>query len=119
MPNKPCKPCAHYGCIKLTTERLCLDHAKEYDQQRGSPTARGYNYRWVQARNAFLRKNPLCAICATEGIITRATCVDHVIPHKSDMQLFWNVDNWQSLCYRHHSQKTMRELNEGGGINSL
>ncbi len=117
MPNKALKTCSHYGCSKLTTGRYCdthrLQHTRQYDYDRGSPTDRGYGSKWVAARNAYIRRNPICAICSKEGIITRATCVDHIIPHRGDMNLFWNQkNNWQSLCKSCHSRKTMKELNE-------
>jgi 5-methylcytosine-specific restriction endonuclease McrA len=28
--------------------------------------------------------------------------VDHVTPHKGDLALFFNRENWQSLCKRCH-----------------
>ena len=28
--------------------------------------------------------------------------VDHIEPHKGDMALFWDQDNWQSGCQWHH-----------------
>ena len=38
-----------------------------------------------------------------------ATVVDHIIPHKGDMDIFWDEDNWQPLCKRCHDQKTATE----------
>ena len=35
-----------------------------------------------------------------------ARVVDHIIPHKRDMTLFWDPDNRQSLCKHHHDVKT-------------
>ena len=35
--------------------------------------------------------------------------VDHIIPHRGDMQLFWDVANWQGLCKSCHSKKTAQE----------
>ncbi len=121
MPNKPLKPCNHTGCHTLTSGWYCDEHRQSkirmYDAQRLSSAARGYNAQWVKARNAYLRLNPLCATCKADGIMTIATCVDHIIPHKGDMQLFWDTKkNWQSLCKHCHSKKTMKELNE---INNL
>jgi len=37
-----------------------------------------------------------------------AMIVDHIIPHKGDMDLFWNKANWQSLCERHHNIKSAK-----------
>ena len=65
----------------------------------GRTTAeRGYGGRWQRAREAFLRRNPLCVFCDREGRIELATVVDHVIPHQGDQALFWKRSNWQPLC---------------------
>jgi 5-methylcytosine-specific restriction protein A len=38
-----------------------------------------------------------------EGCTLLATLVDHRLPHRGDMVLFWNVDNWQGLCDHCHN----------------
>jgi len=43
------------------------------------------------------------------GKYTKATVVDHVIPHRGDEALFWDRSNWRPLCKRCHDQKTRRE----------
>ena len=48
------------------------------------------------------------ADCAKEGQTTAAIVVDHIVDHKGDQELFWNEDNWQSLCKPHHDAKTWR-----------
>lgn len=67
---------------------------------------RGYTYRWQKARERFLAKHPLCKHCQAQGIVTAATDVDHVIPHRGNDALFWDESNWQSLCKSCHSVKT-------------
>lgn len=74
--------------------------------------------RWRKARLLHLARFPLCAICDASGKVTAATDVDHVVPHKGDPELFWDDANWQSLCHRHHSQKT-RADNRAGGVEVL
>ena len=44
--------------------------------------------------------------CASYGKITPATIVDHIVPHRGDMLLFWDQENWQALCKECHDQKT-------------
>lgn len=78
-----------------------------------SSAERGYGHRWRQARRAFLTANPLCVMCAKEGRTTPATVVDHIIPHRGDPVLFWDRDNWQALCARHHSG-TKQRLEKSG-----
>lgn len=115
MPPKPKKPCNKSGCPNLTTERYCEQHKVEvnhYDKYRGSAASRGYNRKWDASRKRFLLGNPLCVRCQDEGWLEEATVVDHIIPHKGDKKLFWDRNNWQSLCKKHHDRKTATE--DGG-----
>ena len=66
--------------------------------------------RWRKARLSHLNEYPLCVLCERQGITTAATVVDHIQEHKGDYDLFWNQDNWQSLCASCHSGiKRMQE----------
>ena len=117
MPTKPMRPCNQQGCPELISEgRYCEKHRKEkqkvQDYRRGSAASRGYDSRWQKARLAFLKLHPLCVECAKEHKTTAATVVDHIVPHKGDKQLFWDVNNWQPLCDHHHAVKTAKE--DGG-----
>lgn len=81
-----------------------------------SSAALGYGYRWQQARDIFLRANPLCRMCEQAGALVAATVVDHIVPHKGDPALFWDQDNnWQPLCATHHSASKQAEDKRGGG----
>lgn len=79
---------------------------------RETAAARGYGYRWQQARAGWLRSHPLCAHCERAGLVVAANEVDHIKPHKGDMAMFWDSSNWQSLCKPCHSAKTATE--DGG-----
>jgi 5-methylcytosine-specific restriction protein A len=79
---------------------------QERREDRKSASQRGYNARWQKARLWWLRQHPLCAECAREGVVRAADVVDHVVPHRGDEVLFWDVDNWMSLCKRCHDRKT-------------
>jgi 5-methylcytosine-specific restriction endonuclease McrA len=49
-------------------------------------------------------------MCQAEGELTPASVVDHIKPHRGDQKLFWDSENWQSLCKLHHdSDKQMLE----------
>ena len=75
---------------------------------RESSTRRGYGNRWQKARATFLLQHPLCADHLKRGQTVVATVVDHVIPHRGDMQLFWDSSNWQSLCKHCHDSHKQR-----------
>jgi len=76
------------------------------ERLRGGAAVRGYDRKWREARAAFLRRNPLCLECFTEGKLEPATVVDHIIPHRGDSKLFWDQRNWQPLCKSCHDRKT-------------
>ncbi|MEG0936266.1 MAG: HNH endonuclease signature motif containing protein [Clostridia bacterium] len=77
---------------------------------RGGANERGYDSRWRKARTLYLRKHPLCAECRRNGVLTPATVVDHIVPHRGDERLFWDEANWQPLCKTCHDQKTGKGL---------
>lgn len=79
------------------------------ERARGSAASRGYDSRWQKARLLYLSENPLCVRCKEGGRDTIANEVDHIVPHQGDHELFWSECNWQSLCKRCHSKKTVRE----------
>lgn len=104
--------CAKGGCFKPTSSRFCDDHKRPPRAPKArSKTKRLYGRRWRKASRVFLEDHPLCARCWPD--IVEATVVDHIIPHKGDMELFWDGSNWQTLCTRCHNQKT---ANEDGGF---
>ncbi|ETT58194.1 HNH endonuclease [Paenibacillus sp. FSL H8-0457] len=115
MGLSPKKPCKKPGCSELTTTGFCIKHSalkRGYDQERESSSKRGYGHHWRIERAAFLRENPLCAQCYKEERVRESTVVDHIKPHKGDMKLFWDRQNWQALCKFCHDAKTARE--DGG-----
>jgi 5-methylcytosine-specific restriction protein A len=116
MPHAAKRPCLHAGCPVLVGSGYCVAHApvhtRALDQQRGSRHERGYDSKWVKARAGYLAHHPLCAECERNGMVAAATVVDHIVPHKLDMTLFWDVTNWQPLCKACHDAKTARE--DGG-----
>lgn len=116
MPTSARTPCRAPACAALATGNgYCDAHEglrwRESDRHRPHATARGYDNAWSKARAAFLRKHPLCQCddCA-EGRkrLRLATVVDHIVPHRGDMTLFWDSSNWQTLAKRCHDRKTGR-----------
>ncbi|MBF8651502.1 HNH endonuclease [Pseudomonas putida] len=123
MPLRPQRSCRAQGCRALhrNASGYCDTHAVQVksfvrERPRESSTARGYGYKWQQARAGFLAKHPLCVKCQARGLVVVATDVDHIEPHKGDMVVFWDRSNWQALCASCHSTKTAGE--DGGFGNS-
>lgn len=75
---------------------------------------RGYGYKWQQARERYLRDNPLCVYCERNGRITVPRIVDHIVAHRGDMVLFWDQANWQSLCKPCHD--SVKQAEEAAGL---
>jgi 5-methylcytosine-specific restriction protein A len=80
---------------------------------------------WKELRLAALsRDNWLCQDCMGRGITTplsrgkeakdkgTVAHADHIRPHRGDRDLFFDLDNVQSLCPMCHSRKTAKE--DGG-----
>ena len=108
MPKRPKRPCRYPGCPNLCESgTYCPEHsAGSPDRLRGSAAERGYDAKWRRARKLFLQRHPLCANCLSQGIVTPATVVDHIVPHRGDRALFWDENNWQPLCKSCHDRKT-------------
>lgn len=111
MPYRPKTPCRHPGCPELVEAgRLyCEKHLPLHPGVTRPAAKRGYNRRWQKARKSYLEAHPLCVQCAKQGKYVRATVVDHIIPHRGDQKLFWDQNNWQSLCKSCHDKKTLAE----------
>lgn len=114
MPIKPKRFCSHIGCNVLVHDAYCdthkqikIDKRREYDRNHRPAYHAWYNTaRWKQARRSFLTYNSLCVHCLQANRYTVATIVDHIKPHKGNIELFWLVSNWQALCKRCHDIKT-------------
>ncbi|MDH7795795.1 5-methylcytosine-specific restriction protein A [Beijerinckia sp. GAS462] len=106
MPSRGPRICT---CGKIVQAgALCVCQAARRrinDRRRPSAHERGYTSKWQRERAEYLRLHPHCTFC---GRI--ANVVDHRIPHKGDMPLFWDRSNWQPLCVPcHNSRKQIRE----------
>jgi 5-methylcytosine-specific restriction enzyme A len=66
--------------------------------------------RWKRMRTHQLQLPPLCKYWAELGRVTPATIVDHVEPHKGDVNKYW-LGQLQSLCDPcHKATKHFEEL---------
>jgi len=98
-----------------STVRMAPTYTDSWRAGKQGSTARGYGYKWQQARERFLREHPLCCYCQRTGRVTAASIVDHVIPHKGDDAKFWDESNWQPLCKPCHDSTKKAEEARGGG----
>jgi 5-methylcytosine-specific restriction protein A len=107
----PLRPCSAPGCRALTAGGRCEAHRAEgrraADLRRGSARERLYTTAWDKASRAFIAANPICVDpFGVHGLMPALTeCTDHIIPHKGDLDLFWDQANWQPLCKRCNDRK--------------
>lgn len=96
--------------IHRTVEPSAVKKAKA--RWIGTRNERGYGQRWAAASKAYLQRHPLCVRCMAMGVRMVSQVTDHIIPHRGDMELFWDESNWQALCIVCHNTKTAAE--DGG-----
>lgn len=113
MPQRPRTPCRHPGCAALVPygKLYCDAHKALHPEATRSAVKRGYGSRWQRVRRIYLQSHPLCAECMKQNPpkYTKATVVDHIVPHRGNEQLFWDQSNWQPLCKPCHDKKTGNE----------
>lgn len=68
---------------------------------RKSAAQRGYDSRWQRLRAKWLKANPLCAYCLKAGKRQLGSHVGHIVPHKGDRALFYNLANLETVCFHH------------------
>lgn len=59
---------------------------------------------WRKLRDYVKRRNPLCAECLNNGIITQGVIVDHIIPIEDGGEMM-DIKNLQVLCAACHNKK--------------
>ncbi len=117
MASKPLRPCRHPGCFRLSTAGWCPEHAPKNSRpdmrsDQAKQWHKLYNTKlWTDIlRPEQLLREPFCRECAKLGYRVRATDVDHVQPHRGDLELFLDPGNLESLCHSCHSAKTWAEM---------
>ena len=81
------------------------------------PHAKLYNSRqWRKLRALQLAEHPLCRMHAELGQVVAATVVDHIKPHKGDMDLFLDGGNLQSLCKQCHDAHKQAQEHSASGL---
>lgn len=104
----------------LFAKRDELKQTNEPKFYRWKPTQKD----WVKLSKDFLATHPFCVACYKKGIMAKATETDHIIPHRGNIDLFYDVRNLQALCKSCHAKKTKNEdnirykkylQNKGGG----
>ena len=78
-----------------------------------SPTSRFASTRpWRRLRSIRLDNNPRCQ---WPGCGRPAAQVDHIVPVAEAPELAYDYDNTQSLCVKHHQEKTNQDRRRRSG----
>jgi 5-methylcytosine-specific restriction protein A len=117
MPFAAKVPCK--GCHRPVESGYCAACKAQGRGREPRPNSaqRGYGSRWQKTSAAYLRAHPIAVDWFGEHgqRVFAAQVVDHIVPHKGDMKLFWDPENWQGLTKRDHDRKTALE-NSGLGL---
>jgi 5-methylcytosine-specific restriction protein A len=110
MATAPLRPCATPKCNTLTPNGRCGSCARKRDRQRPNVDVRRlyHTARWRKLRALVLQEEPLCCDCMNENQVIASTDVDHEVPHRGDLELFWSRANLRGRCHECHSRKTQR-----------
>ena len=72
--------------------------------------------RWQKTRKIKLQMQPFCERCLKEGIYKEAYIVHHkdyvTDQNYLDDNIFYNLDNLESICIDHHNQEHFSEKQE-------
>ena len=111
-PTRPARACRFTTCSNPAVSRgRCAVHAQPDEQQRhryGSAIYSDRRWRGTHGLRAqVLQAHPVCQICGR-----LATTVDHIIPHRGDVRLAFDVNNLRSMCTSCHSRITAGQVRD-------
>lgn len=110
MPGGAHKECRAVRCGNYAEPNgYCKLHQKAIDQRPAflaKTTGLQTCAQFRRLRYSFLIRNPICNRCHAEP----SRVLDHIVPHRGSLRLFWDQRNWQGLCLRCHGIKTAKEL---------
>ena len=103
-----------WSCRKASTSAASDGMTRKPWADKGSRRERGYGAAWDRIRLQVLQRDKwLCQECMRQGKLTPLCvkphdhAVDHVIPKVQGGTD--DMGNLQSLCVRHHQEKTARD----------
>jgi len=113
MPLAAPRPCSHAGCGVLVRDGTgrCPKHPKQTWAKRPEAAKRMTGRALQRARAELFARDPLCAECRRQGVVTLATQRDHVIPLEEGGQDV--AANTQGLCEPCHDAKSKAERARG------
>jgi 5-methylcytosine-specific restriction protein A len=113
MPSKADRFCSHPGgCPNKVKHGRCPVHRlRERDRPNVDIRKEYRTPRWLAYRRQKFQEQPFCVECEKQGRYVqwfRGGVLDHIIPHRGNLDMFYDYNNLQGLCWSHHSAKTGR-----------
>jgi 5-methylcytosine-specific restriction protein A len=71
---------------------------------------------WRKLRLWQLSQSPLCRMHQQLGQVVQANVVDHITPHRGDLELFFERTNLQSLCKPCHDRHKQAQEHSPDGL---
>ena len=90
------------GAVLASGERCDACKPVQKVQSRNM-TELGYGADWQKLSRRYRDQHPLCEMCESDGKITPADHVHHVVKIKDDRTMRMRVDNLMSVCAQCHS----------------
>lgn len=87
-------------------EQAVRERRKAWDDRRGTPAERGYDWQWREFSERYRQENPLCADCLEQGIATPSEEVHHIVKLKLRPDLKYEQSNLVALCGACHKRIT-------------
>ena len=117
MPRSAPSQCTYPNCAEVTyIGTRCSKHRVKRNQaqdkqyrnreDRRELTAFYQSIQWRRLRQYHITRNPLCALCAQEGLTVVADVVDHIEEIRDNPSRKLDAGNLQSLCHSCHNNKT-------------
>jgi 5-methylcytosine-specific restriction protein A len=109
--------CREAGCNNLLEKPgYCNKHKKEHSKSKSIPFENATRSnadlyktaKWRALAKKHLSTHNFCVCCGTKENLT----VDHIIPPRGDSEMFFDIDNLETLCVNCHRWKTAREISE-------
>ena len=87
--------------LKLGNDPAAVASSHEFDFHCDDETRLGNNPLQPAGRRPPSERTR-CAWIAKRPAVSLPPVTNHVEPHKVDMMLFWNSEQWQPECKKHH-----------------
>ena len=118
MPSRACLGCGRDADRGKYCTRCAMRERVGYDAPPQKRTrkyvsardkVRQRDARWRELAKRQLKRVPVCEGCKAEGKASPAAVVDHIRPWFWFPEWRYAPENLQSLCRKHHGEKTRQE----------